>query len=115
VNLYQLLKQNKTKKCPQTKQKTKNKNKNKIKQTKKTNKQTKNKYKVWFRFMVLDATFNNISTLVVICTDCIGSCESNYHTIMTTAAASQTSKSNIKRAQKQNKTKIQMVASRSAC
>jgi hypothetical protein len=94
------------------KKKTKTK-KNKIKQTKK--KQTKNKYKVWFRFMVLDATFNNISTLVVICTDCIGSCESNYHTIMTTAAASQTSKSNLKRAQKQNKTKIQMVASRSAC
>jgi mannitol-specific phosphotransferase system IIBC component len=85
VNLYQLLKQNKTKKCPQTKQKTKKKNKNKKKQNK-TNKkkQTKNKYKFWFRFMVLDATFNNISTLVVICTDCIGSCESNYHTIMTT-------------------------------
>jgi hypothetical protein len=111
VNLYQLLKQNKTKKCPQTKKKQKQK------KTNKTNKknQTKNKYKVWFRFMVLDATFNNISTLVVICTDCIGSCESNYHTIMTTAAASQTSKSNLKRAQKQNKTKIQMVASRSAC
>jgi hypothetical protein len=53
--------------------------------------------------MVLDATFNTISTLVVICTDCIGSCESNYHTIMTTTAASQTSKSNLKRAQKQNK------------
>jgi hypothetical protein len=108
VNLYQLLKQNKTKKCPQTNKKQKNK------KTNKTNKQTKNKYKVWFRLMVLDATFNNISTLVVICTDCIGSCQSNYHKIMTTAAASQTSKSNLKRAQKQNKTKIPMVASRSA-
>ena len=40
--------------------------------------------------MVLNVTFNNISagfeltTLVVIGTDCIGSCKSNYHTIMTT-------------------------------
>jgi hypothetical protein len=42
--------------------------------------------------MVLNANFNNISTLVVICTDCIGSCESNYHTIMTTTDASQTNK-----------------------
>ena len=66
--------------------KTKNKKqKQKQNKTNKKNKQTnKNKYKVWFRFMVLDATFNNISTLVVIYTDCIGSCESNYHTIMTT-------------------------------
>jgi hypothetical protein len=42
--------------------------------------------------MVLNATLNNISTLVVICTDWIGSCESNYHTIMTTTDALQTNK-----------------------
>jgi hypothetical protein len=41
---------------------------------------------------MLNATLNNISTLVVICTDCIGSCESNYRTIMTTTDALQTNK-----------------------
>ena len=63
---------------------------------------------IWFRFMVFNATFNNISviswrsvlfieetrknhwsvtshwqTLVVISTACIGSCKSSYHTITT--------------------------------
>ena len=36
------------------------------------------------RFMVLNITFN--TTLVMIGTDCIGSCKSNYHTITTTMA-----------------------------
>ena len=47
-----------------------------------------------FVMMVLNATFNTISAIseleltisVVICTDCIGSCKSNYHTITTTMA-----------------------------
>jgi hypothetical protein len=42
VNLYQLLKQNKTKKCPQTNKKQKNK------KTNKTNKQTKQKINTRF-------------------------------------------------------------------
>jgi hypothetical protein len=42
--------------------------------------------------LVFDVTFNNISVklwqlvLLVIGTDCIGSCKSNYYTIMTTTA-----------------------------
>ena len=47
-----------------------------------------------FVMMVFNATFNTISAIsgleltisVVICTDCIGSCKSNYHTITTTMA-----------------------------
>ena len=41
-------------------------------------------------FIVFHATFHNISveitTLVVIGTDCTGSCKSNYHMITTTTA-----------------------------
>jgi len=69
-------------------------------------------YKVWFRLMVLNATFNNIpviswrsvlleedashcqtlshnvvsSTPRLICIDYTGSCDSNYHTITSTTA-----------------------------
>jgi len=49
-------------------------------------------YGGWLRLMAFNAIFNNISVIswqsviLVIGTDCTGSCKSNYHTITTTMA-----------------------------
>ena len=42
-------------------------------------------YHIGYRVHLVCAGFE-LTTLVVICTDCIGSCKSNYHTITTTTA-----------------------------
>ena len=44
-------------------------------------------YIVLYRVYNSPFTVFELTTLVVICTDCIGSCKSNYHTITSTTAA----------------------------